>query len=401
MLIKHNRFDELAPQWEPAAHHPESATMPDMPTTAMAAVLEEYGQPLQLRRMSVPPVGDGEMLVQVDLAGICGTDVHQGRGALTIKPPLPNLQGHETLARVVAMGAGRTHDAAGAALHIGDRVMWAHADCGCCYWCNIARTPVLCASRQGYGFAHPRLLRGGFAEYVHLSAKTQVVRVPDTVTDEEAVGVGCALRTVVAGFERLGGVGFQHNVVVLGAGPVGLYSALLAADTGAHQVIVVGAPAQRLELARRWGANHTIDIAELPDARDRLARILELTQGRGPELVIECSGVPSAFNDGLEMLQKGGRFLVLGQTSATTLPVAPGLITGKGLTVIGSVSAAIEHFYRALQFVQTRRTRYPLGALISNHYSLEQVNEALAAMAAGSEIKPVIDNRRRPGLVLA
>ena len=300
---------------------------------ALAKLTPSVG--LTMTTVDKPEVGPNDVLIKIKKTAICGTDVHQGRGALTIKPPLPNLQGHETLARVVAMGAGRTHDAAGAALHIGDRVMWAHADCGCCYWCNIARTPVLCASRQGYGFAHPRLLRGGFAEYVHLSAKTQVVRVPDTVTDEEAVGVGCALRTVVAGFERLGGVGFQHNVVVLGAGPVGLYSALLAADTGAHQVIVVGAPAQRLELARRWGANHTIDIAELPDARDRLARILELTQGRGPELVIECSGVPSAFNDGLEMLQKGGRFLVLGQTSATTLPVAPGLITGKGLYAAG------------------------------------------------------------------
>ena len=371
-----------------------------MPTTARAAVLEEYGQPLRLRDIAVPEVRAGEMLVQVSLAGICGTDVHQSHGSLTIKPPLPNLQGHETIARIVAPGEGRTQDVGGETLRVGDRIMWAHADCGQCWWCQVARTPVLCASRQGYGFAHPRQLRGGFAEYEHLSALTQVVRVPDEITDEEAVGVGCAFRTVVAGYERLGGVGFQDDVVVLGAGPVGLYSALLAADTGARQVIVVGAPAARLDLARRWGASHVIDITEVPDPRARLARILELTGGRGPQVVVECSGVPVAFNEGLEMIQKGGRFLVLGQTSAATLPVAPGLITGKGLTVIGSVSAAIPHFYKALQFVKTRRHRYPLGALVSRRYALEQVNDALADMAAGREIKPVIDNRLRPGLVL-
>lgn len=374
--------------------------MIEIPLTAKVAVLEAYGEPLVLRDVPVPPVGIGEMLVQVSLAGICGTDVHQGRGTLTIKPPLPNLQGHETIARIVRLGEGRTHDVGGEPLRVGDRVMWAHADCGRCYWCQVARTPVLCASRQGYGFVHPSLLRGGFAEYEHLSANTQVVRVPDELTDEEAVGVGCAFRTVVAGFERLGGVGFQENVVVLGAGPVGLYSALLAADGGAREVTVVGAPAQRLELARRWGAAHVIDIEQLPDPRHRLERIQQLTGGRGPEVVIECSGAPIAFNQGLEMVQKGGRFLVLGQTSAATVPVAPGLITGKGLTVIGSVSAAIPHFYKALQFVRTRRHRYPLGALVSGRYSLEQANDALAAMAAGTEIKPVIDNRRRHGLVL-
>lgn len=365
----------------------------EIPATSRAAVLEEYGQPLRMRDIPVPPVGIGEILVKVMLAGVCGTDVHQSRGTLTIKPPLPNLQGHETLGRILALGEGRVRDAGGETLRAGDRIMWAHADCGACYWCQIARTPVLCASRQGYGFAHPSMLRGGFSQYEHITAATQVVRVPDEVTDEEAVGVGCAFRTVVAGYERLGGLGFQDNVVVLGAGPVGLYSALMAAESGAREVIVVGAPARRLALARKWGAAHVIDIDEMRDPAERQRAILALTGGRGPEVVVECSGVPAAFNEGLEMIQKGGRFLVMGQTSANTLPVAPGIITGKGLTVIGSVSASIPHFYKALQFVKTRRGKYPLAELVTTRYPLDQVNDALAAMAAGREIKPVIDNR--------
>ena len=98
------------------------------------------------------------------MAGICGTDVHQQKGELTIKSPLPNIQGHETIGRIVTLGEGRA-DAAGDAIKVGDRIMWAHADCGECYWCTIARDPVLCAKRSGYGWAPPVALRGGFAEY--------------------------------------------------------------------------------------------------------------------------------------------------------------------------------------------------------------------------------------------
>jgi Zn-dependent alcohol dehydrogenase len=95
------------------------------------------------------------------------------------------------------------------------------------------------------------------------------------------------------------------------------------------------------------------------------------------------------------MIQKGGRYLVLGQSSAATVPVAPGIITGKGLTLVGSVSAAIQHFYRALQFIKHRRAKYPFAGIVSHKYELEQINEAFADMATGKAIKPVIDNRRR------
>ncbi len=278
---------------------------------------------------------------------------------------------------------------------MGDRIMWAHADCGECYWCEVARQQVHCAKRQGYGFASPVALRGGFAEYEYVTPLTKVVKVPEELTEEEAIGVGCAFRSVVAGYERLGGVRFQENVVIQGAGPIGLYSCLMAVESGAAKVIVVGAPAGRLELAKRWGASAVIDIDEEKDAGRRREQILALTGGRGPELVVEGSGVPAAFNEGLDMIQKGGRYLVLGQSSAATIPVAPGTITGKGLTLIGSVSAAIQHFYLALQFIRNRRTKYPFADIVSHKYQLEQINEAFADMQSGKAIKPVIDNRGR------
>jgi L-iditol 2-dehydrogenase len=369
--------------------------MVGIPKTSKAAVLEEYGKPLQIREVPIPGVKSRGILVKVEMAGICGTDVHQQRGELTIKSPLPNIQGHETIGRIMNLGAGRTQDAAGEPLKIGDRIMWAHADCGECYWCEIAREPVLCAKRSGYGFAPPEALRGGFAEYEYVTPATKVVKVPDELTEEEAIGVGCAFRSVVAGYERLGGIHFQEDVVIQGAGPIGLYSLLMAVEGGAGKVIVIGAPAVRLDLAEKWGASHVINIDDMKDPLQRKEQVLTLTHGRGPEVVIEGSGIPAAFNEGLDMIQKGGRYLVMGQTSANTIPVAPGIITGKGVTVVGSVSAAIPHFYKALQFIRNKREKYPFAGIVTTKYHLEQINEALANMASGMEIKPVIDNRGR------
>ena len=238
-------------------------------------------------------------------------------------------------------------------------------------------------------------MKGGFAEYAYITPLTKVVKVPDELTEEETIGVGCAFRTVVGGYERFGGIRFQENVVIQGSGPVGLYAALVAAEGGAGKVIVVGAPAGRLELAKKWGADHVINIDEVKDAGQRKEQILALTNGRGPEAVIECSGVPVAFNEGLDMLQKGGRYLVMGQTSAQTIPMAPGLITGKGLNIVGGAGASIPHYYKALQFIKNKRTKYPFADIVTHKFRLEDINEAYDVMASGEAIKPVIDNRGR------
>ncbi len=369
--------------------------MTDVPKTCKAAVLEEYGKPLQIREVPIPEIGPGAILVKVLLAGICGTDVHQQRGELTIKSPLPNIQGHETIGSIVKLGEGRVRDAAGEELKIGDRIMWAHVDCGECYWCTIARDPVLCAKRSGYGWAPPSALRGGLAEYEYVTPTTNVVKVPEELTEEEAVGVGCAFRTVIGGYERFGKLGLMEDMVIQGCGPIGLYSTVVARESGARTIIVVGAPQNRLELAKRWGADHVINIDEVKSAEERKEIILSLTQGRGPENVVEATGVPAAFAEGLEFIQKGGKYLILGQTSEGLTPIMPSRINGKALTIVGSVSAHIVHFYKALQFIKTHRDKYPFGDVVSGKYRLEEANEALANMASGKEIKSAIDNRGR------
>lgn len=369
--------------------------MSAIPKTCLAAVLPEYGAPLEIQEVKIPTLEDNSILVKVEMAGICGSDLHIWHGKMGIKAPTPYIMGHETIGRVVALGSGRTHDAAGEELKIGDRIMWAHADCYECYYCDIARKPYLCEDRIGYGMRPPEMLMGGFSEYEYVIPRTKIIKIPDAITEEESIGVACAFRSVVAAFEKLNGIGTGDNVVIQGAGPVGLYSCVLAKESGAGKVIVVGAPKERLELAKKWGADCVINIDEHKDAAERKNMINELTGGKGPELVVECSGYPPAFNEGVDMVQKGGRYLVVGMTSPAEITFSPFFILAKNIQVIGSGGAIIPHFYKALRFIESRKDKYPLGDIVSKKYKLEDINQALLDMQAGHEIKPAIDNRNR------
>lgn len=372
--------------------------MSNIPKTCKAMVLVEHGKPDVIQEIEIPEIKSGDILAKVQLAGICGTDVHQNLGDLSIKPPLPNLQGHETLAKIAKMGEGVTTDVAGQTVKVGDRIMWAHQFCGKCYACKILQQPYMCTSSKGYGFAPPQALRGGFAEYVHVTAGTDFVRVPDSVTDEEAIGVGCAFRTVINGYEKLndhGGIKAGDTVVIQGSGPVGLYATVMAAQSGAIKVIVIGAPADRLELAKKWGATDVINIDEVKDSAERTKMVLEMTNGRGAEVIVECSGYPPAFNEGFDLLARAGIYLIMGQTSTNTIQFMPNIIMSKQAIVIGSGSADIRHFYKALKFIEAYRHKYPFGELISKTYELEDLNDALESMHKGLDIKAAIDCRNR------
>ena len=373
--------------------------MSNIPKTAKAAVLVELKGPESIQDVEIPEIRPGTILAEMILAGICGTDVHQAAGELSIPPVIPCIQGHENLGRIAALGSERILDIGGQELKVGDRIMWAHPFCGECYYCRVARKPYMCNSfGTGYGFVGPENLRGGFAEYVLVTEKTEVVKVPDSITDEEAIGVGCAFRTVVSGFERLhrhSPIATSDVIVVQGCGPIGLYSTLLAAFSGAAHVITIGAPAERLELAKEWGASTTINIDEITDHAERVKIVMDITGGRGAEMAIEASGAPMAFKEGFDFLCKDCTYLVMGQTSAREIPFMPGKIQQKQACVIGSGSADCRHYYKALKFIEAHRDKIDFSKMLSATYELEDIDKALANMRAGSDIKGAIDYRNR------
>ena len=368
--------------------------MTETPTKSLAAVVTGFNEPLQVRELPVPELAPGSVLVKIELATVCGSDVHLwdgSRSQLAIKFPM--IPGHEMTGRVVAFGDGPHIDSAGTTLDIGDRLIWTIASCGSCFNCTVLELPNLCRSREtnvNVGAENPPYLLGGFSEYAYVLPKSKRFRVPDGVKSEWASAASCALRSVVRGFERLGRSEPWETIVIQGAGPLGLFATAYAQHSGAGRIIVIGGPADRLALARDWGATETVAISDYPDAEGRIAAVRQLTGGDGAEIVMEFSGAGSAFAEGVEMVRPGGRYVVSGQVVPHPVPVAASRITTGHLTILGAYSGGGSHYWRALQFLDLTRDKYDFDRLISGRFHLDQATDALKGMQSYTEIKPVI-----------
>ena len=363
-------------------------------TKARAAVLETFKAPLKTHTYPLPELLEpGAVLVRTEMAGICGTDVHLWKGELPIK--LPVILGHETVGRITQLGTGRDRDWAGQPLQVGDRITWNSAfSCGHCFYCAEKQQPTRCPERRAYGIGYrcdqsPHWL-GGYADYHYLHPRATVFKLPDELPTESVIGAGCALITAIHGVERTG-IGAGDVVVVQGAGPVGISALAVAKSAGAARVIVIGGPAPRLELARRFGADHTIDISEVRESSARLGAVRELTRGYGADAVLECVGIPAAVTEGMELCRDGGKYLVLGHyCDAGPVMFNPHVITRKQLQVFGSWSSETRHLHAAIQFLGTHRQEFPFDTLVTHRFSLEQANEALDTTARWQSAKSVL-----------
>ena len=361
---------------------------------AKASVLEQFKAPLQLREWPLPDKPEsGAALVRTEMAGICGTDVHLWKGELPISLPL--ILGHETVGWIEQLGNGLERDWTGEPLKVGDRVTWnSSVSCGKCYYCAEKRQPTRCPHRRAYGIGHrcdqaPHFL-GGYAEFHYLRPGTTIFKLPDDLPTESMVGAGCALITAIHGVERTG-IEWQDTVVVQGAGPVGIAALAVAKSAGASRVIVIGGPKHRLEMAKRFGADHLVDLDELKTPESRIARVRELTRGYGADAVLECVGAPPAVVEGMEMCRDGGKYLVLGHyCDAGTIAFNPHVITRKQLQVFGSWSSEPRHLKMAIDFLRAHRREFPFDSMVSHRFSLDQANEAPAITARWQSSKSVI-----------
>lgn len=367
------------------------------PKTGLAAVLAEYNEPLTVQELPIPEPEPGALVVRVAAATVCGSDVHiwEGKleGVLPIERPL--VLGHEIVGEVYSIGAGAELDSLGRRLKIGDRVVWAHEPCLHCHVCTVLHEPMLCPNRrvgQLEACMRPPHFTGGFAEYSYVWPKSGRVVVPDEVETEWASAASCALRTVVNAFERAGRIDYMTSVIIQGAGPLGLFATTLAKAHSPRQIIVIGAPADRLDIARAWGADVTIDIQEHRDPGERLAIIHELC-GDGAEVVFELSGGPTAFAEGLDMVARAGRLVVVGTVGGSPQPVAAHKITIRGLSIVGSNGGDIDSYYKALEFMREMRHEHDWNLMLGERYGLAQVTTALERQRSLAEIKPIIDPR--------
>jgi threonine dehydrogenase-like Zn-dependent dehydrogenase len=365
-----------------------------VPATSRAMVLNTFDKPLVREDLEIPEPAPGAALARIDLGGICGTDVHLQQGRLPI--PTPIVMGHEAVGRIERLGPGLEHDALGQPLDPGTRVVWAsNIPCGRCYYCLRLGERTLCAERRIYGINQradtPPGLSGGWADVIYLQPGSTIIGIPDDVTSDEVIALGCAGPTTVHGVLGLLRIQAGDVVTVQGCGPVGLAAAMYASVLGAARVILVGAPASRLELAAELGIGDVhLDITEVAEPADRVRAVRSETEGRGADVVIEATGVPAAVAEAIDMCRPNAQLLVLGQyTDHGPTPINPHLITRKQLQVYGSWAFAERHYIDYVRTLPQLRARFDLTHLLTS-YDLEAVNDALADVAAGRCTKAVL-----------
>src|SRR5262245_36025627 len=251
--------------------------------TINAVVMPAPHQPLELRPFAEPEIEAGGVLLKTLGSEVCGTDVHLWHGRLA-GVPYPIIPGHVSVG-VVAQVGGAAFDVDGRSLAEGDIVTFldVYGSCGRCWYCTVAHASTRCPHRRVYGItlsADDGLL-GGWGEYIYLRPGVHIITLPTDLPWETFLAAGCGLPTALHAIERAE-VRFGDTVVVQGSGPVGLSAAILAQLRGAGRVIVVGGPPLRLEMARRIGADVTLDI-DASDERERRQAIRALTGGRGAD----------------------------------------------------------------------------------------------------------------------
>lgn len=300
-----------------------------------------------------------DAIVQVELAAICGSDLHPYLGREVGLDP-GTVLGHEFLGVVAAVGSGV------ARFRVGDRVVAPFStSCGTCWFCARGLT-ARCSHGQLFGWVqNSRGLHGGQAERVRVPlADTTLVAVPSGVPAEEALLAGDVLST---GFfcAQLGGIRPGDVVAVVGAGPVGLCAVIAARHAGAQAVFAFDLLPERLALARQYGA-----LAGRSDDPELRTPLLDLTQGRGADVVLECVGSAAATRLAFDLARLGGTIAAAGVHCESQFAFSPGEAYDKNLTYRAGRCSARALMETTMPLVAARR--YRLGALFSHRLPLAE-----------------------------
>ncbi len=330
-----------------------------MSKTMKAAVVREFGKPLEIDEVPVPEPGEGEIQVRIQASGVCHTDLHAAEGDWPVKPVLPLIPGHEGVGYVSALGKGVTH------VKEGDRVgvPWLYSACGHCEHC-MGGWETLCESQQNTGYS----VHGGYGEYVIADADYVGV-LPDSVGFTEIAPILCAGVTVYKGLKVTDTRPGQW-VAISGIGGLGHVAVQYARAMGLH-VAAIDVSAEKLALAERLGAELTVNAAE----EDPAERIKSAVGGVHGALVTAVSN--KAFAQALGVVRRGGTVALNGLPPGDfPLPIFDVVLNG--ITVRGSIVGTRLDLQEALRFAGEGS----VTATVSTA-RLEEINTVLDRMREG------------------
>lgn len=368
-------------------------TSPDypVPETMKAWVLGDPGQ-LTLEEKPVPAPARAEVLVRIDAVAICATDleiIHNGPPA-QIRGGLPFNKGftpgHEYMGTVVALGPGVDE------YRIGERVtVEIHAGCGQCKRCREGMYTSCHNYGKNYGEvdkghrANGFTTDGGFCEYQVNNINT-LVHVDDAMSDEEATLVVTA-GTAMYGLTELGGLVAGESVVVTGPGPIGLLGVAVAKALGAQPVILTGTRDNRLEIGKRLGADHVVNVRK----EDPVKRVREIMGGIGVDYVLECSAASNAINEAAQMVNRGGK-ICLAAFPHGEVPVDVAHLVRNNIYIYGIRGEGKSATHRAEAFM--RQKRFDATLIHTHTFAMSELPEALryAKDRVEDAIKVVVRN---------
>jgi L-iditol 2-dehydrogenase len=321
---------------------------------------------VEIRDVPVPTIGPEECLVEVKYCGICGSEPHMYHGQLTLLARPPVVLGHEWSGQIVQAGERVTGFAAG------DRVTCETAaeTCGTCVYCRSG-SYNLCPQRRGFGFG----VDGAFTRFVRARYQ-RLHHLPEGVSYEAAAMTEPICVAYNAGVEK-SRIHPGDVVVVVGPGPVGLFCLQVARLAGAGTLVVTGTrhDRARLELARRLGADITVDVSE----QDPIEVVRGLGDGLGAHLVIDCAGVPPAIQQSLTMVRQNGQVTKVGW-SLQPVNLTMDEIVAKAITYQGAFSHTWSTWETVLELL--RQGQIETEPLMSEIWPITRWEEAFHRLEA-------------------
>jgi threonine dehydrogenase-like Zn-dependent dehydrogenase len=359
-----------------------------MSDTALAMVLQAWGEPLAPTYYPVPEVEPGALLLRLRAAGLCGSDLDV-TGGHDPRVKLPLIPGHEGIGEVVAVG-GEKCDAYGERLAPGDLVAFNRAlTCGRCWACALLHQPALCPYRQTYGISltcnELPHFNGCYAELMYLRPQSEVLKLSPEADPVSLVAATCSGATAAHAVE-LCDLAPGDVVVIIGPGPLGLYAAALARERGAAEVVMIGTARSmpRLRLAESFGCL-PVNMGDTT-ATERREIVAGLTHGLGARAVLDCAGTPGSVAEALTLVGPGGVVALPGvATPLAAVPVDAYDLSRRQIRLQGVWVSDARHLGQALSVAQSGR--YPLDALVTHVLPLAQANEALELLRDRAAIK--------------
>lgn len=349
---------------------------------------------VEVKEFEIPDPAKGQVLMRVIKSNICGSDVHMWEGKHIFKN---HVLGHEMVGRIVTLGEGVTTDYAGREVREGDRICPVYyLTCQKCKACLDGNFNV-CTHGSDFQGQHADIFphfTGAFATHYMIQPNQYFYKVPQNIPDDVVAGANCGISQMFYAIDQIG-VSANDVVVVQGCGGLGLFSSAIADSKGAR-VIVIDSVTARLEQAKKFGAWETINMKDFPTREERLEEILRITGGKEPDVCIDVTGYPPAFDEAIRMLKIGGKLLEIGCVSVDedqNCTIVPGLIVRKCITVKGILRYQPWYLDKTLQWLSRYHDKYDFIHLTDKFYSLEEGQEALYKAANKEVARAIIEPR--------